>query len=307
MSDEVAVGLCGCGNMGGAIAARLGPQVSLTVFDVDAERRSEVARAVGGVSVDSVSKLAALASYVVLSLPNAEISATVIRELVATLKPGSVIIETSTVSPSDVVASHSVCRAAGIHLVDAAILSGVAQMRDGSSTLLIGGDSFDVDAASSVLELVASDRIRLGGPGTGMAAKVGNNAVSHAVMIVLAEAISMVAAAGVPMAVFAELLARPDAGLIRPLTHRIQERVASGDFEGGMPMEAARKDSVLALQLAQRHGIPLFAIQAAHVPYEIAIAEGMARDDYAGVVRLWEKWLGTSFADDGKSSGAESQ
>jgi 3-hydroxyisobutyrate dehydrogenase-like beta-hydroxyacid dehydrogenase len=104
------------------------------------------------------------------------------------------------------------------------------------------------------------------------------------------------------MDVFADLLARPDAGLIRPLTHRIQERLATGDFDGGMPTEAARKDSVLALELAQKHGIPLFAIQAAHVPYEIAVSSGLAREDYVAVARLWEQWTGRPFVDPGSAS-----
>jgi 3-hydroxyisobutyrate dehydrogenase-like beta-hydroxyacid dehydrogenase len=272
MTGQLIVGVCGCGNMGAAIATRLGGRVELGVFDVDQDRCRVVAREVGATTIHSVSALGEVSTCVILSLPNAAISRSVISQLVASMAAGSVIIETSTVNPSDVEASQAMCAAAGIHLVDAAILSGVAQMAGGSSTLLVGGEPDGVTAAAAVLDLIATDQVRLGRPGTGMAAKVGNNAVSHAVMIVLIEAIAMVAAAGVPMDVFAELLARPEAGLIRPLTHRIQERLATGDFEGGMPTEAARKDSTLALELAQKHGIPLFAIQAAHVPYEIAVS-----------------------------------
>jgi 3-hydroxyisobutyrate dehydrogenase len=283
--------------MGAAIVTRLGGRVDLGVFDVDQDRREAVALEAGATAIDSVAALGKRSNYVVLSLPNATISRAVIRELLESMVAGSVIIETSTVNPSDVEASHALCAAAGIHLVDAAILSGVAQMSGGSSTLLVGGEPDDVTAASAVLDLIATDQVRLGRPGTGMAAKVGNNAVSHAVMVVLIEAIAMVSAAGVPMDVFANLLARPEAGLIRPLTHRIQERLATGDFEGGMPTEAARKDSVLALELAQKHGIPLFAIQAAHVPYEIAVSSGLAREDYVAVARLWEQWTGRPFVD----------
>lgn len=295
--NGITVGLCGCGNMGAAIAARLAGAVNLEVFDVDPVRRAELAVSTGASAVESIERLGATASFVILSLPNASVSAAVISELVKNMAPGSTVIETSTVNPSDIEASHAVCEAAGIHLVDAAILSGVAQMSEGSSTLLVGGEPDDLAAAALVLDMITLDQLHLGRPGTGMAAKVGNNAVSHAVMVVLLEAASIMAAAGVSLGVFAELLARPEAGLIRPLTHRIQERVASRDFVGGMPTEAARKDSALALQLAQKHGVPLFAIQAAHVPYEIAVAQGMAREDYAVISRLWEQWLGTSFAD----------
>ena len=57
-----------------------------------------------------------------------------------------------------------------------------------------------------------------------------------------------------------------------------------------MPLDAARKDSVLALQLAQTLGVPLFAIQGSHSVYDIGVAAGYGRDDYAVVAKLWADW-----------------
>ena len=65
-----------------------------------------------------------------------------------------------------------------------------------------------------------------------------------------------------------------------------------------MPTEAARKDSVLALRLAQEAGVPLFAIHAAHIPYELAVANGLGREDYAALAKLWEQWTGRRLAPD---------
>jgi 3-hydroxyisobutyrate dehydrogenase len=79
-------------------------------------------------------------------------------------------------------------------------------------------------------------------------------------------------------------------GLHRPLTYRYAERIAKGDYAGGMPLDAARKDSVLALQLAQTLGVPLFAIQGSHSVYDMAAAAGYGREDYAAVAKLWADW-----------------
>ena len=92
---------------------------------------------------------------------------------------------------------------------------------------------------------------------------------------VLAEAHAMAAASGIDTATFVDQLRGADAGLLRPLTHRIGERLARRDFSPGMRTDAARKDSVLALEMAQDFGIPLFAIQAAHTVYEQACAREM--------------------------------
>jgi 3-hydroxyisobutyrate dehydrogenase-like beta-hydroxyacid dehydrogenase len=169
------------------------------------------------------------------------------------------------------------CSPHGVRVVDGAILSGVAQMAAGRSTLLVGGKAEDLDRAARVFEALAPRVLRFGDVGSGMAAKVINNAVAHAVMVILIEAGAMAAATGVAQDDLAHLLADPDAGLLRPLTHRFVERVLRADYEGGMPTEAARKDSTLALALAQTSGVPLFAIQGAHTVYELAVAGGLGR------------------------------
>ena len=64
-----------------------------------------------------------------------------------------------------------------------------------------------------------------------------------------------------------------------------------------MSVSNARKDSVLALETAQELGVPLYAIQAAHTPYEIAEALGMGNLDYAALATLWEQWSGMRFSD----------
>lgn len=287
MTQQIA--LCGCGNMGAAIAARLQTAgADLVVFDLDRAR----AEATGARVADSIGDLASQASTAFLSLPTADASRAVVAELAETLPPGAVVVELSTVSPADAVAAHARLAARGARFVDAAVLSGPVQMSDGSTTLLLGGDDADIDAALPALALLGGERIRIGSVGSGMAAKVAHNAVSHAVMVVLLEAASLAASAGVDVETFAELLSRPDAALLRPLQHRLRERVFEQRYDGGMPMEAALKDSRLALELAQTTGVPLFAILAAHTPYELAVAEGLDREDYAALARLWERWTG---------------
>lgn len=284
------VGLVGLGNMGGAVASRLATVGPVHAYDTDSARGREASAIDGVTVVGSVAETAA--DVVVLSLPTPAVSRAVVAELVPYLAPGSLVVETSTVNPADAWDLDRTCRGRDIAFLDAAILSGVGQMRDGTSTLLIGGAEGDVRRAEPLLRAMATQVRHLGPVGAGMAAKVINNAVAHAVMVVLAEAGALAAATGVAAHDLVELLRAPDAGLLRPLTHRFAERVVPGDYAGGMPTDAARKDSMLALELAQTSGVPLFAIQAAHTVYEIAARQGLGRDDYAGIARLWEDWTG---------------
>lgn len=286
------IALCGLGQMGLPVAGRLATAHEVLAYDVSVERRALAEAHERVTTTDRLDDLAAC-DTIVLCLPNPAVSRAVLGDLAGKIAQGTLVVETSTVLPHDVREWARLLAPVGARVLDAAILSGVAQMASGTATLLVGGSTIDVDAARSVLDaLGGAGWSRFGDLGAGMAAKVVNNGVAHAVMVVLVEAFAMARAEGLDLADVAAVLERPDGGLVRPLTHRVMERVARGDYEGGMPLEAARKDSTLALAMAQHSGTPLFATQAAQSVYDLALAAGLGRADYAAIATLWEAWSG---------------
>lgn len=292
MSDQIA--LVGLGQMGLPIATRLAASFEVLAFDISADRRALAGEQDGITTTDDLAELGAASTFV-LSLPAPAISRGVLTQLAPDLAAGTTIIETSTVLPDDVREWQRILDPVGARVVDAAVLSGVAQMEQGRATLLVGGEDVDLDSVSGVLAAIGGGGVqRFGALGAGMAAKVVNNGVAHAVMVVLVEAFAMARAEGVALEDIAAMLDREDGGLQRPLNHRIMQRVAKGDFDGGMPLDAARKDSTLALSMAQRSGTPLFATQAAQTVYDIAAGAGLGRSDYSAVAKLWEKWTDRS-------------
>jgi len=290
MTANEGCAVIGLGNMGIEVATRLAAAGPVTGFDLSAERRA-LAASRGLAVAASLEQATTGATTAVLSLPTPAASRATATALAALLPRGGLVIETSTVTPADVATMHAACTAAGIGFVDAAIQSGVEIMARGGSVLLIGGAPDDIARARPWLDALSPLQSVMGAAGAGSAAKVINNAVAHAVYVVLAEALAMARANGIATADFVAMMKGPDAGLVRPLTHRIAERVAQRNFAPGMPLDAARKDSVLALEVAQRDGIPLFAIQGAHTAYELACAHGLGREDYAVLATLWDKWI----------------
>ncbi len=286
------VGLCGLGQMGLAIAEQLARTYPVLAYDTNPTRR-DLADQITSVSTTDSPEALASTTVVLLSLPRPEVSHTVCCHLADLLPERSTVIETSTVLPNNAIACHEVLAEASISYVDAAILSGVSQMQNGRATLLVGA-TVDEPTADAVLQALSSSIERFGTTGAGMAAKVINNQVAHAVMIVLSEAAALAAATGVSLTSLVEMLSQPDGGLIRPLTHRLAERVVTANYDGGMPTDAARKDSMLVLAMGQQAGVPLFATQAAHTVYDLAVAAGSGRNDYAAVATLWEQWTGRS-------------
>jgi 3-hydroxyisobutyrate dehydrogenase len=289
MSQASPVAIYGLGNMGYPLAERVGRHFPTLVFDLDAAQRQRAQDSFGARAIESPAALAAT-QVVVLCLPNPGISLKVLQEIAPHLPRGAVVLETSTVNPEHIHAEQRLVAAHGIDVVDASIMAGVGQMVAGTASLALGGDTAAIARAQPVLDAITTRQVYFGAQGAGAAAKVINNAVAHAVMIVVAEAGAMATAAGVSCDKLIALLSDAQMGLQRPLTYRYAERIVNGDYAGGMPLDAARKDSVLALQLAQTLGVPLFAIQGSHSVYDMAAAAGYGRDDYAAVAKLWADW-----------------
>jgi 3-hydroxyisobutyrate dehydrogenase-like beta-hydroxyacid dehydrogenase len=284
------VAVYGLGNMGYLVAERIAAARFVTkVADLD---KTLVQRAQDGFQAVPINGPEDLADVdvVVLSLPSPAVSLAVLGQIAARLPSHAVVLETSTVNPKDIHASKKLLDPFGLRIVDASVMAGVSQMKAGTAMLLMGGDPAAVADSQPVLDAIAPKQIYFGESGAGAAAKVINNAVAHAVMVVVAEAGALATASGVSCEKLVSLLSDPQMGLHRPLTHRYAERIAQGNYEGGMPLDAARKDSVLALELAQTLGVPLFAIQGSHTIYEIAAAAGYGRDDYAAIAKVWADW-----------------
>lgn len=282
------VGVVGLGNMGLEVAVRAARSWPTLGSDLSADRRALAAEQ--GVESVPLAELTDRCDTLLLSLPTPAASRAVAAAVAQ--HPGTVrtVLEMSTVTPQDVKATHATLAPAGVEVLDAAVIAGTAQMRAGTAGLLLAGDRDAIAAVDPLLASISPHRRVMGDLGTGMAAKVLNNAVAHAVMVLLGEVTAMAVHADLDPRSLVDVLAADDGGLMRPLTHRLAERGFTADYEGGMSLEAARKDSVLALAMAQDTGVPVFTLPAAHGVYEMAVAEGWSRQDYATVLRLWEHW-----------------
>ncbi|ALM82915.1 NAD(P)-dependent oxidoreductase [Bordetella sp. N] len=287
------VGIIGLGNAGLALATPLLRRFDVLGYDRDAERLT-VARDKGVRVAADAAQVARQSDIVLLSLPTPAASLAAADALAQGQLLDRLVIETSTVSPQDVTALQARVAPYGARVIDAAIIGGVHKLAQGKTTFLVGASAEDYALAKPILEIAAEEIFHLGPAGSGMRAKLVNNAVAHTTMVMLMEGATLAAKAGVPLDVFYTLMRR-ESGLLRPLTHRFGERVLQQDFEGGMPTANARKDSALALELGRELGVPLFTMQASHTVYEIARGAGLDRLDYASISKLWEQWTDVAF------------
>ena len=291
------LGIIGFGQVGQAMAGVLADDFKVTIFDLDEARCAAHPLVRDGRLryAASAVELVGAVDTVLFCLPTPSVSHAVAESIADAIRPGLIVVETSTVAPEDIFALDAVLCPQGARVIDAAVIGGIRSLSQGEAVFLVGAGVDEAQCIAPVLDRLAAEVFHLGRLGGGMRTKLVANAVSHAVYVVLAEAASVAAAQDIPMDVLYRLLARKS-GLMRPLTHRIGERLLGRDFEGGMSTANARKDSRLFLETAHRLGVPVFATQAAHSVYEIAMREGLAAEDYAVVATLWENWTGVRLA-----------
>ena len=289
------LGIIGLGNAGSSLSVALAKHYRVIGYDTNDERKALLPTSVLEWA-PSIEELAQTVNCVLLSLPHPDISRKVIDSLIAASGNTNLVIETSTITPSIARELGTICASSGVTFVEACIVGGLKAMAEGNATFLVGADAEAMVLAKPILDTIAGQIFHLGPLGAGSGAKIVNNAVMHAEMVILLEAAAMAEKMGISTGKLAEILSQP-MGLLSPLEHRLNERVLNRDYEHGMSVTNALKDSKLALQTAQQLGVPLFATLAAHTPYEIAENLGFGHFDYAVLAKLWESWCSVEFSE----------
>jgi 3-hydroxyisobutyrate dehydrogenase len=197
------MGIVGTGNMGAAMWQRLHERnVEAEVFDL----RRETASQLGARVADSASALASRCDIVLLSLPTSRHVQSVIDEVSGQLRPGALVIDTTTGVPS---VSRTVARSLAdrnVHYIDCGISGGPHGARAGALKIMVGGTDDAVAIAQPVLEHLGARIWRCGDVGGGHAMKAVLNLSNQNKMLVELEALAMGAKNGLDPQVVADVL-----------------------------------------------------------------------------------------------------
>ena len=245
------IGVIGLGNMGRGMALSLRRGgFAVVATDVSATARELLASE--GVAVRaSILEVLAEAEALVLSLPTAAIVAEVVagaEGLLSRPKSGVLVIDTSTSHPETTRKLARQLSDAGMSLIDAPVSGGPKGAITGTMAMVIGGAESDVARAMPVLEAMSAKRVHVGPVGAGNVAKIANNLLCAAHLVIAGEVARMAERAGVPVA---SLLQGINAGSGRSFVTEFNfpTWVTSGKFDSGFTMKLMRKDIRLSQEL----------------------------------------------------------
>lgn len=210
------VGVLGTGRMGSAMARAIhAAGFDLVLWNRTPAAAEALAAALGGRAVARPVDVAEAADTCVTMLTDGPAVDAVYGGpdgLLAGARSTSVLVDCSTVPPMTLAAFASAAGTAGIGLLDAPVSGSVALAEGGRLTLMVGGDTADVERARPVLDVLAATVFHLGPLGTGAAMKLAVNTAIFGLNEALAEALVLAEAAGIHRELAYDVLTASAAG-----------------------------------------------------------------------------------------------
>ena len=287
------VGFIGLGNMGLPMAQNLlKADYAVTGFDLNAHA-TERLEASGGRGANSLADACKDVEVVITMLPAGE----QVREVylgdegvLAAVAPGTLLIDSSTI---DVKTARDVAQAVqgqGLAMVDAPVSGGVAGAEAGTLTFMVGGGDDAFERAQPVLERMGKTIVHAGGPGNGQAAKICNNMILGASMIVVSEAFLLAEKLGLEAQKLFDISSKSSGQCWSmtsycPVPGPVPASPANRDYKAGFTAAMMLKDLKLAQTAARAtHATTPLGAGAAAV-YERFVESGDGSVDFSGIIR----------------------
>jgi 3-hydroxyisobutyrate dehydrogenase len=281
----MSIAFLGLGVMGGGMAARLvASGATLSVWNRRPGRAG--ALVAGGARLASSPRDAATNADVIVSMVADDDASRSVwlgaDGALAGAKPGTIVIESSTLSPAWIEQLAAEATARGCTLLDAPVTGSKTHAANGQLLFLVGGEAATFDRARPVFAMMGRDAIHLGPTGSGARLKLINNFVCGVQGAALAEAVAMIERSGLNMESALPVLTDGAPG--SPLFKAVGPRMATSDYTVNFALALMRKDVAYAMAEAERLGFSLATAAAARERYDEAVAAGWGDKDFSAVI-----------------------
>ncbi len=288
--SKPAVAFVGVGRMGANMALRL-RDVGYTiaaVYDTFAENAAKVARETGAAEAPTLSAVTAAADVVLTVVSDDRAMQDIFAatgDSLLTGASGKVFINCATVTPNVHVEVERRAHDAGAHAIEACMASSIAQAREGTLYLMIGGERATFDRVEALLRAMSASLRYIGPAGTAAQVKALVNMVMNINTAGLAEGLGLGEALGLDLTMLRDVFSQTgaDSRVLETDGEDMQKR----DHEVYFSAAHAAKDSHIALSLARDAGLSLPVAGATARQFDRLIELGIGDSlDKSGVAEL---------------------
>jgi 2-hydroxy-3-oxopropionate reductase len=287
------IGFIGLGIMGKPMACNLlSAGYSLVVHNRSRPAQDElVAR--GARRASSPREVAEQADLVITMLPDSpdvELVTLGAGGLIEGAHPGLIHIDMSTITPS---VAREVARALagkGVRCLDAPVSGGDVGARQGTLSIMVGGDAETFEMVRPVLSVLGKAATYCGPNGAGQTVKACNQVLTAVTVAGISEALVLGIKAGVDPEIIVRVLS---SGLARcGILENRGQRMVRGDFEPGFRIRLHHKDLGIVRQTSRDCGAPLPVTSVVSEVFATALAQGLGELDHTALLAVLERLAG---------------
>ena len=293
--DQPNIGFIGLGIMGRPMAGHiLKGGHPLTVYNRTRSKTAEL-QALGAAVADSPAGVAARSEILIIMVSDTQDVEQVVagpQGVLEGIRPGSVVVDMSTIAPGTERALDEALRARGAFLIDAPVSGGDVGARDASLAIMAGGDRKAFELVRPVLALLGRTITYCGPSGSGQLAKLCNQILVSVTLLGVSEALVFARKCGLDPSVMIEAVSG-GAAQSWQLTN-LGPRIIKRDFAPGFMVDLVQKDLRLVLESCASAGVSLPATGLVHQLFGSARAHGSGREGTQSLAKVVERLSGLS-------------
>jgi 3-hydroxyisobutyrate dehydrogenase/2-hydroxy-3-oxopropionate reductase len=288
------VGFLGLGIMGKPMAEHLiKAQHHVALWSRTQRKARQLAGSEHTIFCETPAEVAKNADYVFLCVGDTAMSKEVIlgeKGLIEGAAPGLVIVDCSTVSPTESCRIADKLRTLEVDFLDAPCTGSKAGAEGGTLTFMVGGDQKVLDRVRPYFEVMGKSIYYCGGQGSGLRAKLTQNLILGNLLQAFNEGLVLSTKAGVDPELMLDILNNSAArsGLISAKAPAVFRR----DFSTNFSVKWLEKDMALMLEFSRELGVPLPLTALSKELLMMAVAKGYGEDDMCGSIRVLEEIAG---------------
>ena len=292
--NDPLIGFIGVGNMGNPMAANLlKAAYRVSVFDREPHKAANLV-SLGATLVESITQLGQQSQVVICSLPGpAQVKEVMFGEsgLINAIKPGSIIIDTSTSSVELAQELSNLLEQKNVGFLEAPVTNAVDFAVLGKLSIFVAGKQSDFEKYKPIFAVLGEKIFYVGKPGNGATIKLLTNLLWFTHAAVIGEALMLGAKADIPLEIVAEAI-QSSAGNSWVAQHDIPS-IFAGHYDPSFSLALCCKDLDLVNQIAQSQGFTLTMGQFVQGLFEEAQKTYGASAAELHVVKLLEDRVGT--------------
>jgi 3-hydroxyisobutyrate dehydrogenase-like beta-hydroxyacid dehydrogenase len=296
MAKETAketIGFIGTGRMGGPMAGRLlDAGYALTVYDAQPDATKALVDR-GARLAKSPAEVASSADIVLASLPTPDIVKQVALgpDGIMAGNRARIVIDLSTTGPGAAKLIAEGLKPRDMTLVDAPVSGGVRGAVNGTLAVMVSCPKATFEEVEPILKHFGKLFYTGDKPGTAQTAKLANNLMAAAALVITSEAVAMGVKGGVDAKVLIDII-NASSERNSASEDKFPRAVLPGTFDFGFTTGLSYKDVRLCVDEAEAMGVPMVCGAAVRQMLAITNAKFGPSSDFTSIAKVLEEWAG---------------